>query len=177
MWFHFYAWMIHRSVLRGSINKQTNTFFIYLFHLFTVYMSDGSNIVMWDNAEMVWLWCAVKYKHMDKCKDMNILLNFCFRRNKNVIFTFKKVKITNYTTWDNCGDKKKPLVMLTHYYTSVNDDMKRCYKRTKKTPLLYCNNNTLRSKYILMRTRQQIVTMLTAGCSVIKTCNVVCCPQ
>lgn len=70
---------------------------------------------------------------MDKYKDMNILLNFCFRRKKNVIFTFKKVKTTNYTTWDICGDKKKkPLVVLTHYYTSVNDDMKRCYKRTKK---------------------------------------------
>lgn len=72
-------------------------------------MSDGSNIVMWDNAEMVWLWCAVKYKHMDKYKDMTILLNFCFRRKKNVIFTFKKVKTTNYTTWDICGDKKKTL--------------------------------------------------------------------
>lgn len=53
-------------------------------------MSDGSNIVMWDNAEMVWLWCAVKYKHMDKYKDMNILLNFCFRRKKNVIFHLQK---------------------------------------------------------------------------------------
>lgn len=46
---------------------------------------------------------------MDKYKDMNILLNFCFRRKKNVIFTFKKVKTTNYTTWDICGDKKKTL--------------------------------------------------------------------